>query len=246
MKLRGNLTGYIFTLFMSPLIKQHDVFVIIPAYNEGAVILSVIEQFKLYNYKIVVVDDGSDEKLDNILHKLPVYLLRHVVNLGQGAALQTGIEFAMSQNAEYVVTFDADGQHNINDIEKLLLVLQQQNADVVLGSRFLIGSAHNMPSKRKLLLQFARRLNFVFTGLMLSDAHNGLRAMNRKAALSIQLTENRMAHATEILSQIKKNKLRYKEVPVSITYTNYSRKKGQTLASGFRIFFDLLLNKLFK
>ena len=108
------------------------------------------------------------------------------------------------------------------------------------------GSSHNMTSKRKILLQIARYINFIFTGLLLTDAHNGLRAMTAEAAKKIKITENGMAHATEILHQIKKRKLRYREVPVTINYSAYSKKKGQTLASSFRIFFDLLLNKIFK
>ncbi|HEX7846875.1 MAG TPA: glycosyltransferase family 2 protein [Chitinophagaceae bacterium] len=226
--------------------NRSAVFVVIPSYNEQTVIRSVIEDLLPYGYNVVVVDDGSENTMNGLLHDLPVYLLRHPVNLGQGAAIQTGLEFALSKNAEYIITFDADGQHLAADIEKLLEPLASGKADIVLGSRFMKGAAHNMPAKRKTLLQIGRRLNYLFTGLLLTDAHNGLRAISRKAAMKIHITENRMAHATELLSIIKKNKLRYTEVPVTVTYTAYSRKKGQALGSSFRIVFDLLLNKIFR
>jgi polyprenyl-phospho-N-acetylgalactosaminyl synthase len=244
--MQGISQGFIFTLFMSNHINPREVFVVIPAYNENAIIQSVIKELLPFQYNIVVVDDGSVKSLFALLNKMPVYFIRHRVNLGQGAALQTGIDFALSKQANYIVTFDADGQHQASDIDKLLQVLINDKADIISGSRFLEGSSHNMPAKRKALLQIARYVNFIFTGLLLTDAHNGLRVMTREAANKIQIRENGMAHATEILHEIKKKRLRHKEVPVNIHYTDYSTKKGQTLVSSFRIFFDLLLNKIFK
>lgn len=231
---------------MSHPTNPRDVFVIIPAYNEQAAIRQVVEQLLTYNYSIIVIDDGSNPPLQPALDALPVWILRHRVNLGQGAALQTGIEFALEKQARYIVTFDADGQHHGNDIDVLLQELITKKAGIVFGSRFLEGAVHNMPARRKTTVRLARYLNYAFTGLLLTDAHNGLRALNREAATRIKLKENRMAHATEILAQVRKNKLRYSEVPVHIHYSEYSRKKGQTIWSGFRIFFDLLLNKIFK
>jgi glycosyltransferase involved in cell wall biosynthesis len=226
--------------------NNENIYVVIPSYNEQTVIRPVVEGLLSYGYEVIVVDDGSEAPAAKVLAGLPVYSLQHEVNLGQGAAIQTGIEFALSMDANYVITFDADGQHHAENIEELLQPLREDRCDIVLGSRFLEGSVHNMPAKRKLLLQFGRRLNYLFTGLFLTDAHNGLRAMNRKAATAIRITENRMAHATEILSLIRKNRLRYLELPVKVTYSEYSKKKGQALGSSFRIVFDLLLNKLFR
>ena len=236
----------LFTLLMSHHINPKDVFVIMPAYNENLIIQPVIQELLPYQYNIVVIDDGSAKTLAPLLKKIPVYFIRHKVNLGQGAALQTGIEFALSKQAKYIIMFDADGQHQASDIEKLLLYLINEKVDIVSGSRFMKGSSHNMSSGRKLFLQIARFANFFFTGLLLTDAHNGLRAITREAAQKIKITENGMAHATEILNQISKRRLRHREVPVTIHYTEYSKKKGQTLTSSFRIFFDLLLNKIFK
>jgi polyprenyl-phospho-N-acetylgalactosaminyl synthase len=226
--------------------KPSDVFVVIPAYNEEATIRTVVAGVLAAGYQVVVVDDGSSQDLGAALHNLPIHYLRHGVNLGQGAALQTGIHYALEQQANFVVTFDADAQHQASDIERMLLAMQQSSADVVLGSRFMQSSTAHIPFTRKLLLQAARVVNFLFTGLYLTDAHNGLRLLNRKAAEFIFLKENRMAHATEILSQINALGLKYIEAPVHISYSAYSRQKGQTAWGGFRILIDLLLAKLFQ
>ena len=231
---------------MSQPTDPRAIFVIIPAYNENEVLRAVIKDLLPYHYQLVVIDDGSAVPLNRLLDKLPVYLLRHPVNLGQGAALQTGIEFALGKKARFIVSFDADGQHQAADIQKLLSELENDKADIVSGSRFLGKNDGQVPAGRKLLLQTARYLNYLFTGVLLTDAHNGLRAMTNKSAVAIRIRQNGMSHATEILTEIRKNKLRHKEVPVTIRYTDYSKKKGQTAFSSFRIFFDLLLNKIFK
>lgn len=222
-----------------------DVFVIIPAYNEQEVIKNVLQELLPFHYSIVVVDDGSLVDLQQWLAGFPVFVLRHRINLGQGAALQTGIEFALSHKAAYIVSFDADGQHRPEDIEELLAPIRAGGADITLGSRFLSKSS-NIPPGRRILLKTARFVNYLFTGLLLTDAHNGLRAMNSSAASKIRLRQAGMAHATEIVAEIRKKHFRYREIPVSIRYTDYSRRKGQTIWGGFRIFFDILLNKIFK
>lgn len=221
------------------------VFIIIPYYNEGKAILPVIEQ--LHNsgfYNVIIVNDGSGQSLQNLVFPGNVMLLSHILNLGQGAALQTGMEVAKLYEADIVVHFDADGQHQAMDIAALIQPLLDDKADVVLGSRFMKGAKSNMSPGRKLFLQIARVINFCFTGLLLSDAHNGLRALNKKALSKMVLTQNRMAHATEILSLIKKHELRWREVPVTILYTDYSKQKGQKPVNAIHIFFDLLLKKI--
>jgi len=177
---------------------------------------------------------------------LPVYYIKHRVNLGQGAALQTGLNFAKMQVAQIVVTFDADGQHSAGDINRLIAPLLDHTADIVIGSRFLDIENESMPLVRKMILQSARFVNLLFSGILLSDAHNGLRAMNQKAINAIQISENRMAHASEILLEIKSHHLKCIEVPVNIRYTEASIKKGQSSIDSIRILFDLVLHKLFK
>jgi polyprenyl-phospho-N-acetylgalactosaminyl synthase len=221
-----------------------DICIIVPAFNESAVIRQVLLQLLGRGYEVVVVDDGSEEPMQ--VQDLPVHLLQHGVNLGQGAALQTGIDYALEKGARWLVTFDADGQHDVNDVERLLQPLQSGAADVALGSRFMEDAWHNAPRSRSITLKLARWVNYFFTGLFLSDAHNGMRAMSRAAAGKITITENRMAHATEILIRIKRARLRYREVPVRIIYTDYSKKKGQSFFDSIRIIFDLVLHKLFE
>lgn len=230
---------------MSNHTDKGNIFVVVPVFNEGTVLRQVLEELLSLGYTIIVVDDGSSSDQKIYTENLPVHYLRHRINLGQGAALQTGIEYALQMNPTYIITFDGDGQHDPADISRIVSQMEEQNSDIIFGSRFLQGAEHNLSFKRKTLLQVARFINFLFTGVLLSDAHNGLRAMNRKAAAMMHLRENRMAHATEIISIVRKNKLRFSEAPVNIRYTTYSRGKGQGIADAFRIFFDLLLNKIF-
>jgi polyprenyl-phospho-N-acetylgalactosaminyl synthase len=220
--------------------------VVIPAFNEDTVIRKVIEELLQFKYELVIVDDGSTINLKSLIKDLDVTVLRHKVNLGQGAAIQTGLDYSLLMGAKYIVTFDADGQHNAAEIERLLAPLILNNSDIVLGSRFLTGESHNMPFKRKVLIQMARYINYFFTGLLLSDAHNGMRAMTQAAARKIMIKENGMAHASEILVHVKSSRLRYSEVPVSIVYNDYSLKKGQSGWQATRILLDLIQTKIFR
>lgn len=221
------------------------IFVIVPTYNENNVLGEVVAQLVNNDYTVVVVDDGSITAPSEQVKNLPVHLLTHQQNLGQGAALETGTNYAVQQGADYIVHFDADGQHNSGDIPALMNPLTTNKADIVFGSRFLTNKS-NISFGKRLLLQLARYINFLFTGILLTDAHNGLRALTAAAAEKIHLTENRMAHASEILFLVKKHGLRFTEIPVTIKYTAYSKKKGQSAWNSIRIFFDLLLHKLFE
>ncbi len=232
---------------MSIPVPADTVFVIIPFYNENTVIRKVIDELLPFGYRLVIVDDGSAVSPREIVKDLnSVSLLHHKVNLGQGAALQTGIDFALKKGASWLITFDADGQHSAEDLPALLSLLLNDEADITLASRFLEKGLHNAPAPRTWTLKIARVINYFFTGLYLSDAHNGLRAMTRQAAEKIRLKENRMAHATEILFAIRRHQLRYKEVPANVRYTAYSKSKGQSVFNSIKIFFDLVLHKLFE
>ena len=221
------------------------IFIVIPSFNEETVLRSTVEPLLNGGYEIVIVDDGSTNEQEKFLSDLPVIVIRHPQNLGQGAALETGTQYALSKGASCIVHFDADGQHDFSAIERLLVPIQSNEADVVFGSRFL-NKQSSLPFGRSLLLHAARYVNFLFTGLLLSDAHNGLRAFNRKAAELMRIKENRMAHASEILILVKKHKLRFTEIAVEVRYTAYSRAKGQSGWNSIRILFDLLLHKLLR
>jgi glycosyltransferase involved in cell wall biosynthesis len=223
-----------------------DIWVIIPAYNEAQVIDQVLADLSHFAFKVIVVDDGSSDLTADRAADYPVTILRHATNLGQGAALQTGISYAVrSQEAAYIVTFDADGQHHASDIQALVDVCRQGNYDVVLGSRFINGGqVENMPLVKTLVLKLAVLFSRRITGLNLTDTHNGLRVLSNKAAARIQITQNGMAHASEILSQIAEHHLSYVEMPVTITYTDYSRHKGQSIFNGINILWDMLMGKM--
>lgn len=219
------------------------VWVVIAAFNEARVISRVIADVRSRGYPVVVVDDGSSDTTDKIAEEAGATVICHPVNLGQGAALQTGIEFALAKGADFVVTFDADGQHRPDDIPVLLKALTDNNADFALGSRFL-GASIDLPPSRRLLLKAATLFTRLTTGLQLTDTHNGLRAMTRRGASRIVLRQNRMAHASEMLEQIARSGLRYVEVPVTIEYSAYSLAKGQKLSDSLSILVDLSAQRL--
>ena len=212
--------------------------IVIPAYNEASVIADVIGGLRSLRSKIVVVDDGSQDSTSQAARLGGVTILRHVTNLGQGAALQTGLIYCLGKGARYICTFDADGQHSIESVGDLLDGLIRTGSDVALGSRNL-GLAHRIPLSRRILLKGALWFTWIHSGIRVTDTHNGLRIFTAAAARSIKLTQPRMAHASEILRQISSLKLKFVEIPVSVRYTPYSLRKGQTLRGAFRIVFDL-------
>jgi glycosyltransferase involved in cell wall biosynthesis len=224
---------------------EHDhagIWVVIPALNEGLVIGDVVAQVLNRYPHAVVVDDASSDDTGAISAREGALVLRHPINLGQGAALQTGITFALARGAEYVVTFDGDGQHQIDDVAAMLSALGKSCADVALGSRFC-GQLIGAPWSRRALLKAAAWFTALTTGLKVSDTHNGLRVLTRRAAAQIHIRQNRMAHASEILSQIKRYGLRYIEVPVTIKYTPYSLRKGQGVGDVANILTDLFMGR---
>lgn len=225
--------------------SANNVFVIVPACNEQETIYQTVLSLLQMKMNVIVVDDGSRLSQFQFLKTLPVYYIRHAINLGQGAALQTGTEFALEKGADFIIHFDADGQHQPNDLPGLLKPLLDNKADLVMGSRFLSHS-NKIPFLRTYLLKTARWVNYCFTGILLSDAHNGLRAFNRNTAQQLRFTENRMSHATELLFHIKRYQWRWCEVSVNILYKNDPMRRGQSTLNSVRIFFDLLLYKFFQ
>jgi len=203
----------------------------------------VVSELRRAGYLTVVVDDGSADATGQIAAAAGAHLVTHPLNLGQGAALQTGMDYALSRGAEVLVTFDADGQHRVADIRRLVEALARERADFALGSRFL-GEAQDLPPLRRLILRAATVFTRLTTGLRLTDSHNGLRALTRQGAAAIRLRQNRMAHASEILAEIARSRLPYVEVPVSIEYTAYSLAKGQRLSDSVLILLDLLAQGL--
>jgi glycosyltransferase involved in cell wall biosynthesis len=227
------------------LVSRHQVHVVIAAYNEGTVIARVVADVRRAGYPVVLVDDGSLDETADIAAAAGAEVVRHPFNLGQGAALQTGIDYALEQRADALVTFDADGQHSPAAIAALLEVIEQPGIDFALGSRFLTGATANLPVSRRILLSAALWFTRESTGLPVTDTHNGLRAMTARGARAIYLRQSRMAHASEILHQIAQSRLRFVEVPVNIEYSAYSLSKGQRITDALTILIDLFARRLY-
>jgi len=222
---------------------RRAVFVVIPAYNESARVGEVIREVRGHYPNVVAVDDGSADNTAAQALAAGAAVLVHVVNRGQGAALQTGIDYALRQGAEYIVTFDSDGQHRVADIAALIAPIREGRWDISLGSRFL-GGVENIPPGRKLLLRAGVLFTRVMSQVNITDTHNGLRAFSRRAALRIRITLDRMAHASEIIDEIRETQLPYGEVPVHIRYTDYSRAKGQSGFGAIKILFHYFFKRL--
>jgi glycosyltransferase involved in cell wall biosynthesis len=219
---------------------RQDVCVVIPVFNEATVVADVVRQVRDLYPTVVCVDDASVDGSGEQVQLAGAALVTHPFNLGQGAALRTGLEFALRHTAaRYFVTFDADGQHDVADVRPMLDLLDADAAQIVFGSRFLDDRTTLTRSKR-LVLGAAVRYTRASTGLSLSDTHNGLRACTREVAEALDLTMNGMAHASELLAIVAAKKFRYAEVPVHIRYTDYSRGKGQPLMNSVNILFDMI------
>ncbi len=219
------------------------VWVIVAAFNEGRVITDVVRPLVREGYAVVVVDDGSRDETAALARAAGAATVRHVINRGQGAALQSGLRYALDHGARLLVTFDADGQHAVDDVPRLLKPILDGQADIVLGSRFLENATAVPPARRLLLWAAIAFMRFV-SGMRLTDAHNGMRALSRRAAEQLDLRLDRMAHASEIVDQIARTGLPITEVPVAIRYTPYSLNKGQRAGNAARIAWEYLFSKI--
>jgi len=218
--------------------------IIVPAYNEESRIRSVIEDLKGHGYDdILVVDDCSEDATFSIICESGIYVARHVLNRGAGAASATGFEIAKVLKPDIIVTFDADGQHDAGDIERLAAPIKAQEADVVIGSRMLAKNS-GMPWHRILCNRMANIVTFMVYGFSVSDTQSGLKAFSRKAYSLINIETTKMEFCSEIIFKIKEKGLRFKEVPVRCIYSDYSLSKGQSFFVGIKTFFRLIISRL--
>jgi polyprenyl-phospho-N-acetylgalactosaminyl synthase len=217
-----------------------DTWLVIPLYNEATVVGDVVRRARRTFPRVVCVDDGSTDGSGEAARAAGAVVVRHPVNLGQGAALQTGLTYVLSDPLmRYAVTFDADGQHQVSDAAAMVSLLREGSADAVFGSRFLDGRTRMSPLKRTVLRAGVAYSNAT-TGIRMTDAHNGLRALSRPVVASLHLTQNRMAHASELVEQVGRGGWRCREHPVQILYTDYSRTKGQSVWNSVNILTELL------
>ena len=229
--------------------ENKQIAIVIPVYNEGAVVKDVIEDLKLKrpNDMIICVNDGSDDDSLEVLESINgIYVVPHDVNLGQGAALQTGIAMARKLKAKYVVTFDSDGQHSPEDIEKFYQLMKEKDLDIVMGSRFLQGSSSNVSAIKKYFLKLSTIFTYIMSGIKLTDSHNGLRIIDIEKNPEFELRSNGMSHASEVIDLVKLLDMKYAEKECTIVYTDYSKTKGQSMWNSVHIVIEIFIQRLTK
>lgn len=224
-----------------PVNPDSKTWIVVPLYNEASVIARVVEGLVPHFPNVVCVDDGSVDSSPDVARKAGAHVVQHPINLGQGAALQTGVEYALSHaECEYIVTFDADGQHRVEDALAMVAKARTEKMAIIFGSRFL-DDRTNPGWLKHVILKTAVWVTNLTTSVKLTDAHNGLRVIRRDAAELIQLKQDRMAHATEIVLQLGGTGLPWAEHPVELLYTDYSKAKGQSVLNAVNILVDLIV-----
>lgn len=219
---------------------------IIPAYNEEKRVAASVRDASQFVHAVVVVDDCSADATYEVAQEAGAVVLRHPMNRGQGAALQTGTDYALQDlGADVIVHFDADGQMRGEDIPFMVEPIKNSEAHIVLGSRFLGEASEGMPFIRKMTLLAGIMITWMISGIRVSDTHNGFRALSKEAAETMRITLDRMAHASEILDQIQVNKIAYTERAVRIRYTEETLAKGNSVWTGFVILKDVFKDKFF-
>ena len=229
--------------------------IVIPCFNGAKQLVKVLRDIDTnlildsnYTVRVIVIDDGSQDTISfpSDLKNHTFLLVRHSINLEQGASLLTGFQLCLNFNLknQFVITMDSNGQHSVRDIPRFIKTIEDGNFDIIFGNRF--DGKSNIPLVRKFILKLAVIFEYIITGCKLSDAHNGFRCMNTNALKHMCLKQNRMAHATEIKRIVKKNRLSYTEIPNTIKYTVESLKNGQSNLQAMKILIDLVKQNLFE
>lgn len=223
---------------------------VIPAFNEEQRVGAVVADALRFAHAVVVVDDCSHDQTAGAARRAGAFVLRHALNRGQGAAIQTATDFALTVlGADVIVHLDADGQMDAADIPHMVAPIVKNEADIVLGSRFLGKEGENMPTSRRITLMGARWFTLLVSGVRLTDAHNGFRALSKDAAKNLRISLDRMAHASEIIDVISARRLRVGEYPVSIRYTPETlekslRAQGGSVTRALRVVKDIVKKRL--
>lgn len=224
------------------MLENPNIFIIVPAYNEEKNIEKVLLELTQNYTNIIVIDDDSIDKTADIVKKFPITLIKHKINRDQGAALETGNQYALKHGADIIVHFDADGQFLVNEIEDLIRPIIYEGYDAVLGSRFLKKKSKIPWFKKNIIFPIAKIVNRIFFNIKLSDPQSGFRALSKKSAEKIKIEQDHMAHCSEILHKIFKYNFKIKEIPITIIYNKF----GQGFFGGLKIIKDLIFKNLIK
>ena len=224
--------------------KFKDIYVLVPAFNEQKVIKDIINSLLKNFSNVIVINDGSNDRTLEIINDLDIKVLSHEINLGVGAAVQTGFDYVSKiPNAKAVITFDADGQHLVDDAVAMAKEILICDEGIIFGTRFPKHSK-NIPKVKRFVLKLIAKITDLVTGVTLTDAHNGLKAYKISTIKELELQFSSYSYESELITQVAKKKIDYKEMSTDIKYTSYSIKKGQKLLNGLLIIEDLL--KLWK
>ncbi len=228
---------------------KEKIFIIIPAYNEADKIQATIQDVQQYYSQIIVVNDCSVDRTAKLAKKAGAIVLNHLLNRGQGASLDTGTKYALSQGAEIIVHFDADGQFLAKEIIKLVQPILDDASDIVLGSRFLDIKSNLPKFKKYFIMPLARLFIKLIYRARLTDPQNGFRAFNRRVGLALNIDNDGAAHCTEIIVKMLSGSWRYQEVSVTVVYNHFGASllagKGRG-AGGINILKSLFLQKIIK
>lgn len=215
---------------------------VIPAYNEAQHITAVIERVRPFVQEVVVVNDCSQDQTAQLALTAGATVISHPINRGQGAALQTGNEYAIQNQADIIIHFDADNQFQAEEIPDMIKPIMENQAEAVLGSRFLEKTSNLPKFKKDIIMPLARLINKLFFNIKLSDPQSGFRALSRQAAKKIKIENDGMAHCSEIMHQLFSKKIKTVEVPITVIYHEF----GQKFSGGIRIIKDTIIKKIIK
>ena len=221
-----------------------NIFIVIPAFNEAKTIENVMEELLEKGMRLIVIDDGSLDETSSIVGRVQkkypeqIHLYRHPINRGLGAAIRTGLEASLYKNPMVIVTFDADGQHHINDLVPVVKPIIEKKADVVIGTR----NFQEMPFRKKFGNNVMNIITRIFYGIGVGDSQSGLRAISPDAAKIMELHARDYGVSSEIIGEIRRKDLKLVEVPIETIYTDYSLSKGTDTKIGLKILAKLIKN----